>query len=86
MNFKNDLDLFNTFLGSHAIVLAYFSTPRCTLCKALRPKVEELLATEYPAAHFAYVDSTVNPLIAGQLSVFAVPTTVLFVEGRESSR
>ena len=68
------------------MVLAYFSTPQCNVCKVLRPKVESALAEHYPAVRFIYVDTTAIPEVAGQLSIFAVPTIVLFVEGRESVR
>lgn len=67
------------------MLLAYFSTPQCNVCKVLRPKVEELLA-EYPGVEFLYVDSTEHPEVSGQHLVFAAPTIVLFMDGREMRR
>lgn len=67
------------------MLLAYFSTPQCNVCKVLRPKVEELL-TEYPGVDFLYVNSTAHPEVSGQHLVFAAPTIVLFMDGREMRR
>ena len=66
-------------------LVVYFSTPTCNVCKVLRPKVEGLVR-EYPGVEFLYVDSSSAPAVAGQHVVFAVPTIVLFMEGRELRR
>jgi thioredoxin 1 len=67
-------------------VLAYFSTPGCRVCQALRPKVAALLASELPRLRGVYVDCAALPEAAGQYGVFAVPTLVAFFEGREWMR
>jgi thioredoxin 1 len=72
-------------IGGAPLLLAYFSTPQCNVCKVLRPKVEELLR-EYPTVEFLYVDSSLHPEVAGQHLVFAAPTIVLFMDGREMRR
>jgi thioredoxin-like negative regulator of GroEL len=66
-------------------LVVYFSTPTCNVCKVLRPKVEQLVG-EHPGVEFLYVDSSLFPAVAGQHVVFAVPTLVLFMEGREQRR
>lgn len=72
-------------LREHRFLLAYFSTPTCNVCKVLRPKVEQL-AARLDEVGFAYIDSSEHPEIAGQHTVFAVPTIILFHEGRELRR
>jgi thioredoxin-like negative regulator of GroEL len=66
-------------------LLAYFSYPECQVCKVLKPKVQELL-TRYPDFEFAYIDINQNPIFKGQYMVFAVPTIILFNQGRELQR
>ncbi len=66
-------------------VLAYFSFEGCSVCKALRPKVEAMLA-DYPAIQFLYIDTKDHPATAGQFLVFAAPTIILFENGREIRR
>ncbi len=86
MPFDNDPDRLTDFIQTHPMVLVYFSTPTCNVCKALRPKVEALIAEEFPRVDFVYIDTTEEPAVSGQLSVFAVPTLALFTDGRESRR
>jgi thioredoxin-like negative regulator of GroEL len=72
-------------IRASARLVAYFSTPTCTVCKVLRPKIEGLVAGR-EGVDFLYVDSTLYPAVAGQHVVFAVPTIVLFMDGREMRR
>ncbi|MBD3410413.1 MAG: thioredoxin [Ignavibacteriales bacterium] len=69
-----------------ALVVGYFSAPDCGVCKTLRPKVEELLAENYPEAAFRYVNVENEPTLAATNNVFAVPTIILFAEGKETKR
>jgi thioredoxin-like negative regulator of GroEL len=64
-------------------VMAYFSTPECRVCAALRPKVADLLAREFPRITGVYVDCAAHPDASAQHGVFSVPTLVAFFEGRE---
>ncbi|MGK9475300.1 thioredoxin family protein [Melioribacter sp. OK-6-Me] len=73
-------------IKNNGIVLGYFSTPDCKVCKVLKPKVKELLEKEYPEVIFQYVDVSVDREVAAQLNVFAVPTLILFVDGKENFR
>lgn len=64
-------------------LLAYFSTPDCRVCQALRPKVAELLGREFPRMAGVYVDCAALPEVAARYGVFSVPALVAFFEGRE---
>ena len=72
-------------LKSSPLVFAYVSQPQCNVCKSLLPKVEELL-TDYPKIQPVYLDTQLVPEAAGQLSVFSIPTVILFVDGKEYFR
>lgn len=80
------LDQLNQQLTEHPGLLLYFSTPQCNVCKVLRPKLTALFEAHYPEIHNCYVDTTVTPEISGQYSVFAVPTIILFLDGKEFVR
>ena len=67
-------------------LLAYFSTDACSVCKVLKPKVAELVQTEFPKIKLAYIQSDVLPDVAAQNQVFAAPTILLFFDGRETIR
>jgi len=65
--------------------LKYFSTPTCNVCKVLKPKVEELLK-EIGDWTFQFIDTTQSMQEAAQQLVFAVPTILLYVNGKEVQR
>lgn len=64
-------------------MLLYFSTPDCNVCRALKPKVGELLASNFPRMEACYVDCAASPDIAAAHGVFSVPTVVAYFERRE---
>ncbi|MFP4368140.1 MAG: thioredoxin family protein [Candidatus Kapaibacterium sp.] len=65
--------------------LIYFSTPDCNVCKALKPKVNEM-ANNYPNLKLYYADLSKIPEASGRFNVFAVPTIILITDGREAAR
>ncbi len=76
---------FNKAVSEKPIYISYFSTPECNVCKVLKPKVQELI-TYYKDAGFIYINVDKSKEIAGQLSVFTVPTIIVFVHGKETKR
>ncbi len=84
-----EIQTFDEFLElkeKETALLAYFSTDVCNVCKVLKPKVEELIKTEFPQMKLAYVKSDQLPEAAAQNRVFAAPTILVFFEGREYIR
>ena len=67
-------------------VCFYLSTPQCNVCKVLKPKVIELIENEFPQLKFFYIDLNDAKEITGQLSVFTVPTILVFLDGKELIR
>ncbi len=67
-------------------LLAYFSTEVCNVCKVLKPKVDELIQNEFPKIKLVYIKSDKLPEVAAQNQVFAAPTILVFIDGREYIR
>ncbi len=80
------LQEFEILIQKEAAVLAYFSHDQCNVCKVLKPKVEELLAKKFPKIKAIYCHTLNTPQIAAAHSVFAVPTIIVWFEGRETYR
>ena len=80
------IDEFSNVLKENEAVLACFSTENCSVCKVLKPKVEEMLSKSFPRIRAVYIQSDQLPELAAQLSVFSAPTVVVFFDGRESIR
>lgn len=67
-------------------VLFYFSFPGCGVCKSIKPKVITLVEENFSKLGLYYIDIEAIPEAAGQLSVFSVPTVLVFFQGREQVR
>lgn len=68
------------------MLLAYFSTEDCNVCKVLRPKVETLILNKFPKIKLTFIKSDILPEVAAQHRVFSAPTILVFIEGRETIR
>ena len=85
----NEIKSFEEFLTlkkSESALLTYFSTEVCNVCKVLKPKVEELIKTDFPQMKMVYIQSDKFPEIAAQNQIFAAPTILVFFDGREYIR
>lgn len=67
-------------------VLVYFKNDNCAPCLALRPKVQEMLAAEFPKVEMIVVDTVARPEFAGEFQVYANPTLLVFFAGKEYIR
>jgi thioredoxin 1 len=84
-NIEN-LQEFEQLVADRPAVLAWFSTPDCNVCKVLKPKVMELIMSEFPEISLVYVEINLQPEIAAQNRIFAVPTLVVYFDGKEFIR
>ena len=88
MDYKNiqTLEELHQDLHANPAVLVYFSHQTCNVCKVLKPKVRDLIANNFPHITLLYVDTVKYPEVAGQYSVFTVPTILVFFEEKEYVR
>jgi thioredoxin 1 len=70
-------------LARRPAVLLYFGSRDCNVCKVLKPKVGELLASNFSRMEAFYVDCAASPHIAAAHGVFSVPTVLVYFERRE---
>ena len=67
-------------------ILIYFTSPDCTICKTLKPKIGEMLASKFPSLKLHFVDIASNKEMAGKFQIFTVPVILLYFEGKEYLR
>ena len=79
-------DDFNKFISGNPGAMVYFSTSSCNVCKVLKPKLIDLLNENFPKIKFAYVDCEKSKALAAQNNIFAVPTILFFMDGKEFFR
>ncbi|ADR34943.1 Thioredoxin domain-containing protein [Sulfuricurvum kujiense DSM 16994] len=80
------LDTINQTLNSNDAVMLYFSAPTCNVCHALKPKLVEAITDQFPTFVIESIDISQTPEIASHFSVFAIPTVLVFFQGREFLR
>jgi thioredoxin 1 len=80
------LEDLNAIIKDNDFVMIYFSHDSCNVCKALKPKVTELINSEFPKIELLYANTVEHPEISGQFGVFAVPTVIQFYNQRELFR
>jgi thioredoxin 1 len=73
-------------LQSDRPVLVDFWAPWCGPCRALAPILDELAASWADRARVVKLKVDVSPKSAQQFSVRAIPTLILFKNGREVER
>lgn len=80
------IDTINQTLNSNDAVMLYFSAPTCNVCHALKPKLVEAITDQFPTFVIESIDISQTPEIASHFSVFAIPTVLIFFQGREFLR
>jgi thioredoxin 1 len=88
MNIESPInfDSFLEYTKANKAICFYLSTPECNVCKVLKPKVIEMIESDFKEINFCYVDLNQAKEISGQLSVFSVPTILVYFEGKETIR
>ena len=80
------LEELNNLLQTEKATIVYFTSPKCNVCKTLKPKIMETMKNEFSEMGRYFVDISENPEIPAQFSVFAAPTIIVFLEGKEFAR
>jgi thioredoxin 1 len=80
------LETINQTLQSDDAVMLYFSAPSCNVCHALKPKLIEAISNDFPTFVIESIDISETPEISSHFSVFAIPTVLIFFQGREFLR
>lgn len=82
LNSNNEI---KDFISTNQMVVLYFTVEGCNVCKVLLPKIEEMLQ-RYPNVKLAKIDVSKTLEAAGAYSIFAYPTMLLYIEGKEYAR
>lgn len=75
-----------TLIASEKAMALFFSTTNCSVCTFLKPKIEELIESNFPKIKFQPINLTERPELTAVFGVFTAPTLLVFFEGKEFIR
>ncbi|MGM0646869.1 MAG: thioredoxin family protein [Bacteroidota bacterium] len=67
-------------------VLLYFYNDHCAPCLSLRPKVIDLISSQYENINLYFINSEQHPEFASAFGVYENPVLLLFFDGKETYR
>jgi len=82
----NTIENIEKIIKENMAVMLYFSAPTCNVCHALKPKLLEAIEKNFKEFKIISIDVSVEQDIAAHYSVFAIPTVLIFLDGREFIR
>lgn len=82
----NDATFEQEVLKSDKPVLVDFWATWCGPCRMIAPVLEEIAAEKGETLKIAKLDVDANPVSAGRFGVRAIPTMIVFKDGREAQR
>ena len=80
------LETINETLRQKPAVALYFSAPSCNVCHALKPKLLSAFEKNFKELEVISIDVSEDQAVAAHFSVFAIPTLIVFLDGREFVR
>lgn len=67
-------------------VMLYFSAPTCNVCHALKPKLVDAVLNNFKEFEIVSIDTSIDQEIAANFSIFAIPSVLVFLGGKEFLR
>ena len=82
----NTIENIEKTIQENMAVMLYFSAPTCNVCQALKPKLLEAIEKNFQAFKIVSIDVSLQQEVAAHFQVFAIPTLLIFLDGREFIR
>ena len=76
----------NSEINTGEPVLIYFSGENCSVCKVLKPKIEQEVIKNFPKFKLYEVKTDISKELTSQFTVFSIPTVLIFFDRKEFKR
>ena len=86
MQIVQNLQQLQNSIDSKEPILVYFSGENCSVCKVLKPKIEEEVSKNFPKFQLFEVKTDLDKEITSNFTVFSIPTTLIFFDKKEFKR
>lgn len=80
------IDFITSKINTRNPVLIYFSAESCSVCTALKPKIEKEVSKNFPKIEMFEVKADLYKQIASHFTVFSIPTILVFFDKKEFKR
>ena len=78
----NSIEELESIKKTQKAFVLYITDGTCNVGEQVAPKLEKLLAAQFPEIKLYYAYTGLNPEVASQLSVFVIPTVLVYFEGK----
>lgn len=85
MNRVHSKDTIEKLINENKILLIYFGSKDCGICKVIKPELEKILKA-YPKITSVQVDVENNIKLSASYNVFTLPAILVFIDGKEFIR
>ena len=86
MQIVQNLQQLQNSIDSKEPILVYFSGENFSVCKVLKPKIEEEVIKNFPRFQLFEVKTDLDKEITSHFTVFSIPTTLIFFDKKEFNR
>ena len=86
LKYQMNIEELNELIKSKQALMLYFWGEFCAVCKVLHPKITSAFKEEFPLLEQLTLTVEENQEIAAQFNVFAMPTIIVYFEGKEFIR
>lgn len=83
MKIENNFDTIQEIIQQNDAVLLYFSGENCSVCKVLKPKIQESFTEAFPKIKLIEIQTDEALQTTAKYGVFSLPTMILFIEQKE---
>lgn len=85
MNMVNSLEEIKELIENNQMILLYFGSSSCSVCSAVKPKIEEILK-DYPEIKSVQIDVEKSLDVSAAYNIFTIPAILVYIEGKEIIR
>ena len=78
----NSIEELESIKKTQKAFVLYITDGTCNVGEQVAPKLEKLLAAQFPEIKLYYAYTGLNPEVSSQLSVFVIPTVLVYFEGK----
>jgi thioredoxin-like negative regulator of GroEL len=86
MNQIQNLQQLKDNINTGEPVLIYFSGENCSVCKVLKPKIEEQINENFDKFNLYEVKTDIHKEITSHFTVFSIPTILVYFDTKEFRR